>query len=100
MFHSMRLSVSYGHNRPGQMASPPTNPLRHTHIYMRRHKPQAQPRCLVVVVVACSSTSLILSLRAAGESYICAAFACDVSTEIEVKEPVFEPTIQHSDIPG
>lgn len=44
MFHSMRLSVSYGHNRPGQMASPPTNPLRHTHTF------------------TCADTSLKLSL--------------------------------------
>lgn len=81
---------------------PPTHQGAHTyaHIYTHRHTPEAQPQCLVVVVVASSSTSLILSLRAAGASYICAAFACDVSTEIEVKEPAFEPTIQHSDIPG
>lgn len=54
----------------------------------------------VMDVVACSSSSLILSLRAAGERYICATFTCDVSTEIEVMEPAFEQTIQLSDIPG
>ncbi|CAB1459914.1 unnamed protein product [Pleuronectes platessa] len=40
-------------------------------------------------------SSLILSLRAAGASYIC---ACDVATEIEEKAPAFEPSAQLSDI--
>lgn len=99
-----------GHNRPGQMASPPTNPTLHTRacahtgthvcMHVQIRMPEAQPQCLVAVVVACSSSNLILSLRAAGESYICATFACDVCTEIEVKEPAFEPTIQLCDNSG
>ena len=64
---------------------PPTH--THTHTHTHTLLPEAQPQCLVALVVACSSTSLILSLRAAGESYICATFACDVSTEIEVTAP-------------
>lgn len=91
----------------GQDRWPPLPPTRHyahaqtrVHMHIQRHMPGAQPQCLVAVVVACSSTSLILSLRAAGENYICATFACDVCTEIEVKEPVFEPTIQLTDNSG
>lgn len=84
----------------GQDRWPPLHQPAHTLTHTHTLVPEAQPQCLVVVVVACSSPSLILSLRAAGESYICAALACDVGTEIEVKEPAFEPTIQLSDIPG
>lgn len=72
------------------MASHPADPTTaHTSISMHRHMPEAQPEHLVLIVIACSSTSLILSLRVAGASYICATFACDRSTEIELKEPVF-----------
>lgn len=90
----------------GQDRWPPIPPKHHqrthtlAHLHAQTHAPRAQPLCLVVVVVACSGASLILSLRAAGESYICAAFACDVGTEIEEKEPPFEPTIQLPDISG
>lgn len=65
---------------------------------MHRHMPEVQPERLLGIVIAGSSTSLILSLRGAGATCICAASPCDAGTEIEVKESVFEPTALLSDI--
>lgn len=87
-------------NRSGQMASSATNLQPHTlfHTHTHTHTLQAEPQ--LSLVVSCSYASLILSLRAAGEQYICATFTCDVGTEIEMMELPFEPAIQLSDIPG
>lgn len=72
------------------MASLPSKPTAaDSSISMLRHLPEAQLEHLFLIVIACSSTTLILSLRAAGEIYICAALACDLGSEIEVKEPAF-----------
>lgn len=74
-----------GRNTLGQMASPPSDPTTaHKGIRMHRRMPEAQPEHLVLIVIACSSTSLILSLRAVRASYICAAFTCDLGPEIEL----------------